>query len=116
MATVNWIKSPTGSWHSLMDVDLTGVTGTGVYVIWHEGTPSRIVRVGQGDIVARLNEHRNNPEVTRHRDRGTLRFTWATVPLKADRDGIEKYLANHYRPLIGDAWPDVPPIPVNLPW
>jgi hypothetical protein len=32
------------------------------------------------------------------------------------RNGVERYLANTLRPIVGSAFPDVPPIEVNLPW
>jgi hypothetical protein len=35
----------------------------GVYVIWHEGNPSRVVRVGHGEIRERLHYHQEDPEV-----------------------------------------------------
>jgi hypothetical protein len=115
VANVAWIKCSDGtSWCPLDMVALGGVTAVGVYVIWHEGAPSRVVRAGQGDIPTRLAVHRNDGDVIFYSQFGRLRVTWAVVPTKADRDGIERYLANHYEPLIGDAWPDVVPIPVNL--
>ena len=117
MAIVSWVKSVVDSWLPLETVDLTNVSATGVYVIWHGSSSSFIpwtVRVGQGDIADRLTDHRSNPLVTQYRQRGLLMVTWAEVPKKADRDGIERFLANHYGPLVGDAWPDVNPIPVNL--
>jgi hypothetical protein len=115
MAIVTWVKCDQGLWCSFDRVNLTKVSTVGVYVIWHTGSPGRVVRVGQGDIAQRLGAHRDDPAVTRYRTNGSLLVTWAEVPKKADRDGIERYLANHYRPLVGDAWPDVTPIPVNLP-
>ena len=86
----------------------------GVYVIWHSGTPGRVVRVGQGDVAARLYVHQSDPKILAYKANGVLLVTWAEVPKQADRHGIERFLANHYGPLIGDAWPDVTPIPVNL--
>ena len=118
MATVTWIKCGNGTnWCPLESLNMASVTDdpVGVYVIWHEGNPSRIVRVGQGKIVDRLNAHRKDAAVTKYRQNGILRVTWASVPKAADRDGIERYLANHYKPLVGDAWPDVTPVVVNLP-
>lgn len=115
MAIVTWVKCDQDSWCSFDRVNLTNVTTIGVYVIWHTGSSSRVVRVGQGDVADRILDHRNDPAVTRYRANGGLFVTWAAVPKKADRDGIERYLANHYKSLVGDAWPNVLPIPVNLP-
>lgn len=116
MASVSWIKCQDGNWCNFDDVrlDLIGET-VGVYVIWHQGNPSATVRVGQGIIKDRISEHRKDQKVTQYRNKGTLRVTWAAVPKAADRDGIERYLANHYAPLVGDSWPDVAPVAVNLP-
>ena len=47
--------------------------------------------------------------------KGTLRVTWASVPA-AQRDGVERYLADKWGPLVGDAHPDVEAIAVNSPW
>ena len=115
MASVSWVKCSDGtSWCPFEKVGLAGVTAQGVYVIWHEGQPGRTVRVGQGDIAARLTAHRSDQQILAYRQYGTLMVTWAEVPAQS-RGGIERYLANHYKPLVGEAWPDVTPILVNLP-
>lgn len=101
---------------SLEILNLSGITSEGgVYIIWHSGDPSRVVRVGQGDIPDRLSAHRNNPEILSYGSQGTLKVTWANVPLHL-RDGVERYLADHWHPLVGDAFPDAVPIEVNSPW
>ena len=88
----------------------------GVYIIWHEGNPPRVVRVGQGDpIKDRLSAHRNDKEILAYNNKGILRVTWASVSLK-QRDGVEAYLAETWPPLVGEAFPDVEPIAVNSPW
>jgi hypothetical protein len=103
-------------WCSLQSLDLDSIGDVGgVYIIWHEGNPGRVVRVGQGDIGDRLGKHRNDSKVTQYAKHGTLRVTWASVPLN-QRDGVEKYLADTWRPLVGDAFPNVLPIAVNSPW
>lgn len=81
----------------------------GVYIIW-SGTST--VRVGQGIIKDRLGEHRNNRAITAH---PSLLVTWAPVA-KLYRDGVERYLADVLKPKVGDAFPDVAPRQVNLPW
>ena len=82
----------------------------GVYIIWQGNGP--IVRVGQGIVKNRIASHRNDREVTAY---GNLYVTWAKVPA-VYRDGVERYLANRLNPRVGDAFPDVDPIAVNLPW
>jgi hypothetical protein len=112
---VTWIKNTQGNWLPLENVDLSNVTASGVYIIWHGGTSPRVVRIGQGDIKARLSVHRTDAAVTKYRASGPLMVTWASVPA-AQQGGVERYLANQYPPLVGDAFPDVQPIAVNSPW
>ena len=113
MLRLNWVKC-SGSWCSLETVNLNNIKTQGVYVIWHASTGHNVVRVGQGDIVTRLNEHRNDPKILRHAKKGNLLVTWAAVDA-AYRDGVERYLADRYSPLEGVRYPEVPPRAVNLP-
>jgi hypothetical protein len=115
MATLTWIKSTSRLWLPFETFDLSNVRTTGVYVIWHGGQTPWTVRVGQGDIKDRLTAHRGDQAVLAYRSKGDLFVTWVAVP-PASLDGVERYLANQLRPLVGDRHPDVTPIPVNLPW
>ena len=85
----------------------------GVYVIWHDGDPGRYVRVGQGNVAMRLSNHRANPNIMKFEEFGILRVTWASLQTPY-RSGVERYLADRYQPLLGDVFPDVAPIQVNL--
>lgn len=114
MLQVSWIKSTQQKWLAFENVNLSNVTAGGVYIIWYEGNPSRVVYVGQGDVASRLTAHRSRTDITQYAKYGTLRVTWASVPTN-QRDGVERYLADTYQPLVGDAHPDVRPIEVNLP-
>lgn len=109
---VNWIKCNNNNWCKLSSVNLDNVVAVGVYVIWKPGNPSKAIRVGQGNIKDRLSEHRDNAAITKYGN--DLLVTWATVN-QAYLDGIERYLAERYAPLVGDRFPDVQPIAVNLP-
>jgi hypothetical protein len=113
MLTVQWIKSTAGDWLSFSRVDLSNVTAQGVYVIWQVGRPPQVIRVGQGDIAARLRAHRSDPKLGPYSFGDALRVTWASVPV-LHRDGVERFLASQYSPLVGDAFPNVAPIRVNL--
>lgn len=113
MLQVEWIKSRAGFWLDLQTVDLTDVTTFGVYVIWHRGNPSQVVRVGQGNVADRLTAHKSDPDILAYAERG-LSVTWAAV-LVSQADGVERFLANQYSPLVGDRHPAVAPIVVNLP-
>lgn len=87
----------------------------GVYIIWYSspGT-AKAIRVGQGNIGDRLREHKNNPQIMRYSKLGQLRVTW-TIPDKLSLDGIEAYLYNRLRPLVGERKPGIKLISVNLP-
>lgn len=115
MFSLNWVKSTSNNWLPFSAVNLDGVTADGVYIIWRGGNPGKVVYVGQGDVKARLQAHRNRTDITKYAKIGTLYVTWASVPSQ-QKDGVERYLANTWNPLIGDAHPDVNPIAVNSPW
>ncbi len=104
-----------GHWCSLENLNLDTVQASGVYIIWHEGDPARVVRIGQGDVTDRLKKHRKNSSILYYNKFGTLRVTWASVPAR-QRDGVERYLADTFHPLDGDAFPAALPIAVNSPW
>ncbi len=93
---VNWKKcGDDGHWCSLEDLDLESLgDAAGVYIIWHEGNPARVVRVGQGDpIKDRLSAHRNDTKILAYKKSGKLRVTWASVA-SSSRHGVERYLAD----------------------
>jgi hypothetical protein len=116
MLTVTWIKSQADTWLAFETFNLeTCTTNPGVYVIWHAGNPGRVVYIGQGNVRDRLTAHRDNSEVTAYRASGTLYVTWASVPARS-LDGVERYLADSWKPLAGDHHPNVQPIPVNSPF
>src|SRR6266404_1008500 len=117
MAQLFWVKcGQDGHYCDFKTVTPTSKTVEGVYVIWHEGNPGRVVYVGQGIIWDRICQHRKNRDILACEAHGTLLITWAAVPSAHDRDGIERYLADQWSPLVGDAHPDVRPIAVNSPW
>jgi hypothetical protein len=113
---VSWARSgPVPRvWYALETLDLDRTSDTaGVYVIWHEGKPSRTVAVGQcSSIKQQLSTYKNHEGVLAYREFGTLRATWATVPDEF-RDGVEKYLVDLLTPLMGDAPTGVTPIAVG---
>ena len=112
MLYFRWAKTPNG-WHALNSVDLEEAKIYGVFVIWHEGEPGRVICVGQGNIRDRLKFHRRNPDVQKFASFGALRVMWAAVQAH-QVDGVERYLANYLKPLIVDFRPDAAPIVVNL--
>lgn len=114
MLQVHWMTCQGGVWCSLNGVNLSSVNAHGVYIIWHKGNPGRVVRVGQGDVANRLAAHRNDHAIQNYAAHGLL-VTWATVSA-VQRDGVERYLADQWNPLVGDAFPQAAPIAVNSPW
>ena len=114
---VSWNKCEGDAWCALNKVNLAhehfnGMEG--VYIIWHGGPTPKVVRVGQGVIRERLTAHRQDEEIQAHAGLN-LYGTWASVDAR-NRDGVEVFLANTLKPLVGDRFPDGAPISVNLPW
>src|SRR5258706_5945708 len=87
MLQLQWIKSKASNWLSLESCDLSDVSTAGVYIIWHGGNPARVVKVGSGDIAARLSAHRNDKAILTYRSFGTLYVTWAAVTGTSSRWG-----------------------------
>lgn len=111
MAYLDWVKLPNGEWQYFATADISKDI-FGVYVISY-GNAKKYVRVGQGIIQQRIQEHRQAPEITQYQNLG-LYVTWA----KADKDqvdGMEAYLFQKLNPLVGERTPDCTLIPVNLP-
>lgn len=116
MLKLTWTAYDTCGERLLLErVNLSNINAFGVYVIWHGGPKPRIVRVGQGVISDRLFDHRSNNLILSYASDGPLYVTWASVPAGLV-DGVERYLAERYQPLVGDRFPDVAPIAVNSPW
>ena len=110
-----WATLPDGRYAPLRLVNLSIVKVTGIYVIYC-ATPNgtRAVRVGQGDVADRVTKHRVDKAIMAYEQYGTLYVTWAAIPGHI-RGGVEKYLSDLYQPLIGERFPDVLPVAVNLP-
>lgn len=97
----------------------------GVYVIWFRKSDDiYVVYVGKGDIADRFAEHvgkesfqslLKQPSPDGTVGNATLMFTWAFVSPEANRVGIERFLAGVFQPRLGERFPFVHPIPVNLP-
>lgn len=120
-----WIKNlNTSEWFDFLRLNLDAAYFTdkyGVYVIWYtspaeSNAESKVIRLGQGNIGERLRAHRTDPSILRYANIGQLKVSWAVLNnfSKMTIDGIERFLAESYRPLIGDRFPEVDTIPVNL--
>jgi hypothetical protein len=113
---IDWVKENPDRWFRLDFVDLAKVNCYGVFVIWKPGipqvTPSMTIQVGHGDIASSLLKARHAFAVSKHgRD---LLVTWAAVDVLYV-SGVEAYLVQQLRPLIGTRLPLAPMHPVNVP-
>ena len=114
--SIIWGKCSKGEWCNLNSVDLThsAFDDGGCYVIWHAGNTPRTVYVGQGNFRQRFTAHRTDRRIQAYVGFG-LCVTWSAIA-KSARDGVEVFLANTFKPLVGERHPEVPPIAVNGPW
>lgn len=117
MAQLNWVHCEGGYCNlESLNLDHPHFNGReGVYVIWRGGQNPAVVRLGQGVIKDRIGKHRLDSKILQHKGTDRLYVTWAETTAGL-RDGIEKFLANTLRPIVGDAFPLAQPIAVNLPW
>lgn len=109
-----WNKCVKGIWCNFLSVNLDNAHFNnleGVYIIWQGGGP--IIRIGQGIIRDRLFAHREDKEITAY---SNLFVTWTAISSQPSRDGVERYLANRLKPRVGNMFPSVNPIMINLPW
>lgn len=103
---VKWVKSVGGEFLDLLRLDLNSNYFSqprfGVYVIWHTG-PSKapVIRVGQGNIRDRLMAHRSDLQITQFGAAGQLKVSWIIVD-RGYFDGVEAFLYDYYRPLVGE--------------
>ena len=113
---------PAGSVWRPLSTSFSDIGGTGVYIVRQTAGPTVIV--GQGVIQDRLSALRKDARILCYDRAGSpLLATWAIVQgmvqtrmlYSAQLDGIERYLAETLKPLIGRSYPDVPPVPVPLP-
>jgi len=116
---LTWVKCRTDAWYELAAVDLSNSAFSqgGVYVIWYISKKGnrKTVRVGQAEILReRLADHRDDDEIQHFAKRHTLYVTCAHVAA-GQRDGVEVYLGQKLEPKLGERFPDVKSIAVNLP-
>lgn len=114
---LSWNKCEGDKWCPLLTVNLDHPHFNnfgGVYIIWSGGQTPATVYVGQGEIAARLKDHRKEQDILQHSHLG-LFVTWAKVG-QPNWDGVERFLADRLLPKEGTRHPNVTPIQVNLPW
>lgn len=105
-----------GQLFRLYDLILPSVRTDGVYVIYviEHQTP-QVIYVGQGVVADRLAVHRTNQTIRATNVRSTVYVTFASVPT-VTRNGVERFLADRLRPMLGDAHPTALPVAVSLPF
>ena len=107
-------------WCPLYRLDLDKIElVSGVYIIWYFNSNNQnrpiTIYVGQGNIADRLNSHREDPDIRYLKSSGLdLCVSWCAVH-ERNRDGVENYLGEVLSPLVGERYPNVSPIEVNLP-
>lgn len=115
MVIVTWIRNEARDWCALETLRLASVYCTGVYIVWYEGTPGRVVCLGQGDIAVELARILRDESLMRFKSRGRLLVTWASVS-PSRIDGVTRHLAETWPPLAGGgAMGDAAAIEVNSP-
>ena len=112
-----WMKCVGDVWCKLRAVNLDhphfdGMEG--VYLIWHGGNVPSVVYVGQGTIRDRLRKHRSDERIQKFSELD-LYVTWAPVD-QLKRDGVERHLAERWRPKVEERRPTAEPIAVSSPW
>ncbi len=114
---VEWAKDIRhANWHRLLELNVSSVTGAGVYLIWHSGTAPNVVYAGKGNLAERLRKHQSDSDILRFGERGTLLVSWGIVPSHRFA-GVERYLIEYYRPALNKQVPETPPVAVNpLVW
>lgn len=117
MQQLDWIKCDGKRWCNFENLNLDHNhfdNLKGVYMIWHGAPMPSVVRVGQGVIRDRIASHKKDPQILKYSDKN-LYVTWAKVN-EEKRDGIERFLAENWTPLVGNKFPEAEKIEVNSPW
>jgi len=114
---LEWAKCFGDNWCDLLEIDLENRhfnRMVGVYIIWYGGKKTTVLKVGQGVIRECLSVNRHDYVISAYSRYG-LNVTWAKVPWH-ECAGVERYLGETLKPVIGSRLPDAQPIKVNIPW
>ena len=88
----------------------------GIYIIWlPEHNPRSVIKVGQGNIKNRLQNHLRDDAIAKYKLNSKMVFSWAKVNLN-QCGGVENYLGDFLEPREGERYFDDSPIKVNLPF
>ena len=108
-----WQFRQEGYWWLFRDLDTRHPQWSSLYGVYIVTASMNVLKVGQGWIMDRLYRHQGDTRIADPKH-GVISVAWAQVSTQYV-DGVERYLADELSPLIGDAYPDVKPIAVNLP-
>lgn len=115
------------SWSTLRDFTSDNVqafapTSAGVYLLWVklQNGNWRCYYVGQASnleqrLLSHLSFSESNDCIKNHVAHHINAYCCATVANQSDRDGIEKFLYDHFKPECNQQDPGGTPIPVNTP-
>ena len=115
--SLHWNKCQGDVWCNFNAVNLDHThfnNKEGVYIVWHGGANPTVVYVGKGNIKERIEFHRKGNNIQQF-SYLNLFVTWAEVKPE-HQDGVEAYLADRWKPIVGDRHPGADPILVNSPW
>jgi len=117
---LNWVRNKNGNFFKFTTFEpaRAGLSGGGVFVIWHSGAKPGWVMVGaSGDLAKSIGALLNDPEVLQYDARGGLFLTWTLIRPEYHA-GVIKFLRESMKPLIDRDPPspkDVEAIPVMAP-
>ncbi len=119
---VIWSKNLDGSWYIFRDDTINNIIAgvEGIYVVFTNNNNIPIAHyVGSGQIKDRLKEYTlYSPMRERRKSTGSLRVTWAYIPIENDQRNAEAYLIQHLYPIENKQRP-IPKnayFTINLPW
>lgn len=114
---VRWVRGTDGNFLDLLRLNLQSSYFLrhqyGVFIVWSAGvTQAPVITVGQGDIRDRLAALKKHPVVSRFAESGQLKVSWIIINEKYF-DGVEAFLYDYYKPIMGERKRDISSIPVD---
>ena len=114
---IHWVRPSLDGWYPLdgLSEDISSLGYAGVYIIWYFDVfnIARTVKVGKGQLRARLEADRRNPEVQKYADQ-RLYATWTLVP-SGHIDSISVSLSQKLHPFVGKQPSGDPGVFVEVP-
>jgi hypothetical protein len=120
LVPLSWVRNKNGNFFKFATFDpaRAGLSGGGIFVIWHSGAKPAWVMVGaSADLAKSIGALLDDAEVLNYNARGGLFVTWALIRPEYHA-GVIKYLRESMKPLIDRDPPsaaDIEAIPVMAP-